>query len=503
MEEKEIGELDFEKEFEFGELELDIIEVFPELEALEITPTLEEQNFKPTKYGYSDITVKPIETEDLEVTPQKEEQLNIGIYRNVKVLGDENLVSENIKAGIKIFGTEGSLIPLEGQNEEIEKANALMDILTGEDILEKDENKTFKYKKLEYLNNGKIGNVIDVNFATGGKCTNFTIGFKLLEVENNKGCAFGAFYKDEYPLDGYAYYPRYNEQGSMADDNPGNTSIHEAGAIFPEIMFDTYFKYVANFADDTSTANGTFYLYDVNGDVLVSASGNGPANFYKGVSCYAFAKNFNGNITDACLMNFYECSISIDDVVVKNLIPVKRLEDGICGIYDLVSKEFYTGLDEATISEFTGPELDIYIDNEGIIKSATLAEKIEYNIDTKELMKQAMISEGIQILDTDAYRNYTDKIISYIMGLKTEIEELQNINDTLVEDKSRLQLEVNSLNTQINTLNTQVNTLNSEIEILTALSNDLQMQVTGLEVEVENTNGLADTIIGEEVWVDE
>ena len=106
--EEEIGELDFVKEFEFGELELDIVEVFPELEALEITPTLEEQNLKSSKYGYSDVIVKAIETEDLEITPQKEEQLKTGVYRNVKVLGDENLAPENIKSGVTIFNVEGT-----------------------------------------------------------------------------------------------------------------------------------------------------------------------------------------------------------------------------------------------------------------------------------------------------------------------------------------------------------------------------------------------------------
>lgn len=119
MEEKEIGELDFVKDFEFGELELDIIEIFPELENVVITPELEEQNLKSQKYGYENITVKAIETEDLEILPKKEEQLNTGVYRNVKVAGDENLVPENIKSGVEIFGVEGNVIELKGQEKEI------------------------------------------------------------------------------------------------------------------------------------------------------------------------------------------------------------------------------------------------------------------------------------------------------------------------------------------------------------------------------------------------
>lgn len=119
MEEKEIGELDFVKDFEFGELELDIIEIFPELENVVITPKLEEQYLKSQEYGYENIKVKAIETEDLEIIPKKEEQLNTGVYRNVKVIGDENLIAENIKAGVKIFNIEGKAVELKGQEIEV------------------------------------------------------------------------------------------------------------------------------------------------------------------------------------------------------------------------------------------------------------------------------------------------------------------------------------------------------------------------------------------------
>lgn len=50
--------------------------LYPQLEDLEITPTVEEQNFKSTKYGYNNVKVKPIEIllQNKEVTPTEETQ---------------------------------------------------------------------------------------------------------------------------------------------------------------------------------------------------------------------------------------------------------------------------------------------------------------------------------------------------------------------------------------------------------------------------------------------
>ena len=82
-------------------------EVFPELEDLEITPSGVEQNFKSDKYGYNNVTVKAIETEEITIQPETEEQVKEGVFNKVIVLGDEDLKPENIKKGTNIFGVEG------------------------------------------------------------------------------------------------------------------------------------------------------------------------------------------------------------------------------------------------------------------------------------------------------------------------------------------------------------------------------------------------------------
>lgn len=108
MKEFKFGSLKIENEIKFGKIKVDIQKVYPELEDLEVIPTGEEQTFKSSKYGYDNVTVKGVETEELNVIPTTENQVNEGLYRKVTVVGDEDLKPENIKQGTSIFGVEGN-----------------------------------------------------------------------------------------------------------------------------------------------------------------------------------------------------------------------------------------------------------------------------------------------------------------------------------------------------------------------------------------------------------
>ena len=103
---------EFEIEFDVTpnefEVEMNTIqEIYPELENLEITPSATEQNFKSKKYGYDNVRVKAVETEELNIIPSTETQIKEGMFNKVTVQGDENLIADNIRQGTSIFGVEG------------------------------------------------------------------------------------------------------------------------------------------------------------------------------------------------------------------------------------------------------------------------------------------------------------------------------------------------------------------------------------------------------------
>lgn len=91
-----------------GKLNNPIEQIYPELEDLEINPSMEQQNFKSKKYGYNNVTVKAVESEELSIMPSATEQVKEGIFNKVTVAGDNNLLPENIKNGVEIFGVQGN-----------------------------------------------------------------------------------------------------------------------------------------------------------------------------------------------------------------------------------------------------------------------------------------------------------------------------------------------------------------------------------------------------------
>lgn len=57
--------------------------------------------------------------------------------------------------------------------------------------------------------------------------------------------------------------------------------------------------------------------------------------------------------------------------------------------------------------------------------------KLSYLLETKTLMKQAIIEKGISIEDSDSFRSYVDKIADISGGANEE--ELRDINNKLTE----------------------------------------------------------------------
>lgn len=83
--------------------------IYPKLEDLKIKPSGQEQVFKSDKDGYETVIVSAVESQELEIVPSKEEQVSEGLFNKVTILGDNNLIPQNIKEGISIFGIQGTM----------------------------------------------------------------------------------------------------------------------------------------------------------------------------------------------------------------------------------------------------------------------------------------------------------------------------------------------------------------------------------------------------------
>ena len=79
--------------------------ISPNLKDLVVTPSNEEQNYSGE---FGSVKVLRVNGESIEVTPSEQEQTFEGIYTKVTVGGDTNLVPENIRKGVKIFGIIGT-----------------------------------------------------------------------------------------------------------------------------------------------------------------------------------------------------------------------------------------------------------------------------------------------------------------------------------------------------------------------------------------------------------
>lgn len=108
-----IGKLNAKKTL-IGKINNKEIEIYPELEDLIVTPSGQQQIFKSNKYGYNTVIVEEVTSEELNIIPSSNEQIKEGMFKKVTVAGDSNLISENIKKGVELFGVMGNF---EGDSE--------------------------------------------------------------------------------------------------------------------------------------------------------------------------------------------------------------------------------------------------------------------------------------------------------------------------------------------------------------------------------------------------
>ena len=97
---------------------------------------------------------------------------------------------------------------------------------------------------------------------------------------------------------------------------------------------------------DMSTVKGASYL-KVDGNSIITDTNS---NSRSSNSIYIFATNKAGTAGDPSSSRLYSCKIIKDDETVRNYIPAKRNSDGVVGLYDLISKTFFTNAGTGTFT---------------------------------------------------------------------------------------------------------------------------------------------------------
>lgn len=264
------------------------------LESLIVTPSMEEQNFKPTRYAYNDVKVKGIETEEKVVelnfsqTDKIEVMPSTGKYLNkINIKKDKNLLPKNILKDVEIEGIIGThdstkyILP-EGY-EDLEYTT--MAYNTG-------YNPTFDGFQLEidYIHNGRTESGNYDNFLRV-RSTNYN-EFVLQCTSNSSHTNFDYYYL-----------------------NSRRSTI--------QIPVGERLKLYANV--------GSIYIND---NIIHSS-------FYSSVS--QMSETLRINPGKRFLYQIYGLKIWQHNVLQRDFIPAKRLSDGAEGLFDKVTQTFVAG----------------------------------------------------------------------------------------------------------------------------------------------------------------
>ena len=83
-----IKNVSLKKKININNVKLGIKKVYPELENLEIIPSGFEQKFNhQNSYGYDEIIVKPVASDEINIIPSAEKQQYKGLFNTVNVEG--------------------------------------------------------------------------------------------------------------------------------------------------------------------------------------------------------------------------------------------------------------------------------------------------------------------------------------------------------------------------------------------------------------------------------
>lgn len=268
------------------------------------------------------------------------------------------------------------------------------------------------YQKIQYLQNTVLGEVIDLEVPLVD-----TLGFDIkmngLSRYNNDIIGFGAkiaetdvgiYFRNYY----YSQGGNYKQYIRFGNTNIANTTSY---ATMPS----------SQQAKITNNANATSITVEAFSKTLTRTKTEIGTFNYPDLSLYLFGLHTKTETEEYLETKhtgyvFY-AKITNNGVLIRDMIPVKRLSDGIYGLFDKVSKKFFIAKSGNTTC-FTGTTQEVYYDSQGNELAAKTDLIIELNQinETKNLIKQAIINKGQTVEDTDSFRSYVDKIAAIETG---------------------------------------------------------------------------------------
>lgn len=256
------------------------------------------------------------------------------------------------------------------------------------------------YQKLTYLTNGKSGNIIEMDFGLSAYTTliNFDIKYSFDQIpvnaaicgNNGESKGWGSIFWgmwESAKVKTTSYVLKYKQTPKIG--HLYNFTFQKSGSYWQHAIWD-----LTDYNYNVATVNAAMYL-------------DGP--------WYLFAGKKGEEIVDPCVCKFYSLTMG-DGTNGFNLVPVKRLSDGIYGVLDTKNNKFYCATEN--VEDFFGPIENIFYDENGKIITTTL-EGLEHIKETKELIKEALRNKGAEISDTDSFRSYVETINNTEFGIDT------------------------------------------------------------------------------------
>jgi hypothetical protein len=258
---------------------------------------------------------------------------------------------------------------------------------------------------LEYNMNGNVGFDIKCTSATGGYYdTTCILGSK--DVDN--GYTLGV-YVNYYANSSVRSRTCYAKSGATS---PTYASAPTSGTFKATKSGSTMQMYIgsslrSSIAIASFTTNIPIYLFGMH-EVSVTNSTDTVSNLTKAVIEY--------------------CKIYDNGTLVRDLIPVKRIADDCYGMFDKISKKFFTAKSK-DYSKMTGTVIaDAYMDINGnsITAINNIVSELTYMKETKNLLKEAMEFKGAIVNPDTPFRSYPELIRNLQMSGALLEEEYNN-----------------------------------------------------------------------------